>query len=458
MQRFVASASLALLLAACGGGSDDPSAGDGGTDGPSGGADAPRGDGGGTDGGGGGTLTSCEVGPRIDTLGGVSGSTPMRVGVYADRFVTTWQQIASVSKDGQYHAMGRVFDGTAFGPVTDLGIDVYGNANPISVDSAGRAFFQRYSGSPSGERRRIDLTTGTFSAAEPFTTINAGSAPIAIAAYPSGGAVSAYNNGAGITIERWTPAAPTWTAIPLAGTPTTFGEVRVATNDAGQAVVAWLRQTPTSDIEISAAIHDGVSTWSPIATLTFGSGAPRPSAIEIAMLSTGDAVIAFQRGLGIESTLVHSAGTIDPPTPIVADGLAAAGFEFVVDGWDRQTLLTYEGAGTPHTFVRRNVTGTWGEARDLGTASSTHIVEDLVDGHVAIFTYQAPTLSLRRTTDPAGDVFTAAVPVPIGVSSTMTTPYQTAALFSPGGGATITVVAIDQLEPSGIGLGTATCH
>lgn len=447
--------SALLLVAACGGGSDDPPGADGATDGPSGGADAPLTDGGGgTDGGG--PLTTCAAGARVDEVGGVSGATALRFGVIGDRWVATWQQVASVSPDSQYHAKGRIFDGATFGDVLELGIDVYGNSVPIVTDSAGRAWFQRYSGNPSGDRFRFDLVAGTVSSNETFTLVNAGSDPHAIASYPSGGAISAYNAGGAITIERWTPAAPTWTAIPLAGTPTTNpGEIRVATNDAGQAVVAWLHQTAGGDTEIQGAIHDGATTWSPIATLTFPSGTPGAGTMKVAMLSTGDAVITYLRGSSVEQTLLHAAGTIDAPTPITTE-LTSSYFDLILDGWDRQTLLTYEMAGSPHAIVRRNVSGTWGPARDFGVASSAHIVEDLADGHVAVLTYASPTLSVARTTDPGGDEFSASVPTPIGLTSTMSLPLQASAIFGTDG--SLTVIAIDQLEPSGSGIATAICR
>ncbi|HUS63190.1 MAG TPA: hypothetical protein VMZ28_01565 [Kofleriaceae bacterium] len=448
-RNVVLSLSLSILAACGGGGGDDD--GNGGDDVDGGGGDEADGGGEEADGGGGGpfTLTECDDSHRVDEIRGVSGASAIRVGAHGDAWVATWLQASSVSKDNMFHTMYRRFDGAELGDVTDLGLDDWGNTNPMVVDDDGTVFFQHYTGKPAGERAIMTLPDGDFES-EDYTVVN-GESTSAIAAFQDG-AVSFFRDGGALAVERWTSAEPTWTAMPLDGTPSLANNLRVATNDDGHTAVAWSTNDGDS-LTISVAVHDG-DEWSDIEIRDFLNVDGVPSVFEMAMRSDGDVVFVWAVSTTLYASVFDAgAGTFGEPDPI-ATNISPNTLQLRIDAADRLTVVWIGQDLESH--ARRHVGGDWGTERDFGTASSIGM-SGTRDGLLAVLVYDAPDLSITRLTEADGDTFTDPVVTGVGISNVFFVPLLGHVVFDASGQPT--TIAAQELEgPGGLGLVYTSCH
>ncbi|MBK6697949.1 MAG: hypothetical protein IPG50_38035 [Myxococcales bacterium] len=352
------------------------------------------------------TTFTCGAVTQLDSKGGIDGSASVSAATGpSGRWIATWFQTSATSGDGQYHAKARVMDGSTLLPEQDLGITTFALGAPVAVDNAGRAYtFQDAS------RRTVDLATGTLTAESLASIAGGGTDKIAMAPLRAGGAISLYRTGTAMVADRWDTVQSKWVATDLVGPPLALG-MRVVTNAAGKAAALWYVSDGAGGNDLYVSTYDG-SHWVAAKKKNFPIGGGSTARFTLALLSTGDAAIAYEVG-GAMAFMKYNAiaGTFGAPTTVNATGTSNPAL--VVDDLDRTTVGYLRGG---KAYTRLDTGAGFSPEHDLGAATSLRLKEGPAASVVAL-TYRTPSIYIARAG--AG-------------SSAWSTPVSTAAGISNG--------------------------
>ena len=436
------------------GGGDAGFGSDGSTDGSVGPGDGSTTDGGGDGGPSGPVVTSCAAAVRVDTLRGVNGATSMSAAGYGDKWTAVWLQNSTVSPDNQFHFKGRAFDGAALLPEHDFGIDNFGNFSAAVADGTGHAFVQRYVG-PAGDRFVYDYATNAWGVGTAFPVVNSGTDPMALAAIPTGGAISAYRDGTNVLADRWLPATSTWTTTGLAGLPAVVAGLRLFVNATGKAAAVWYLADGTGTT-ISVTTFDG-ATWAPTKTELLPVADGSLAGLEGAIYANGDVRLMFAiGGASTLKTMKYSAaaGTFDAPSPIgAAVNSSESAMAVGIDAQDRLTLAWIDNGKLQ---VRRDVGAGLGAAQDLGPSLGFRLDLDRTSSNVTLLSYDTPKLTIRGISG-AGTTWTPAVETNVGLTAHMTVRIMSSVVFDSKGKPTV-VAMQDIAGAGGLALSYAKCN
>lgn len=411
-------------------------------------------DGGGDGGTGGPVVTACAAGVRVDTLRGVNGAVRMAAAGYRDKWTAVWLQNSTVSPDNQFHLKGRAFDGAALVAEHDFGIDNFGNFNAAVADGTGRAFLQRYLG-PDGDRFVFDFATNTWGAGTTFPAVNSGTDPMALAAIPTGGAISAYRDGTNVLADRWLPATPTWTTTGLAGLPANVAGLRILVNPTGKAAAIWYGPDGAGTT-VYVTTFDGTS-WAPTKTELLPIADGSLAGLEGGIYANGDVQLTWI--IGAASTVktaryTTAAGTFGAQTTIgAAVNSSGSTLAMLVDAQDH---LTEGWVDNGKLQVRRDVGAGLGAAQDFGASENYRLDIDPKSSNVTALSFGVGKLTIRGISG-AGTTWTPAVDVSVGLSANMQVARMAAVVFDSKGKPT--VVAMQELAGAGgLGLSYAKCN
>jgi len=204
----------------------------------------------------------------------------------------------------------------------------------VGIDSADRVvvLFTLIDGS---NRRHAYAVTGTRTGLSSPTVLSPPEQDAALADLgvgANGRAVVAWQvassdpnvSGAGVAINavRFTPGGG-WSAAQVLGTGTALWNPSVGVDAAGDAVVAWTDGTPTAQTRVRLTTASPSGAWTAARTVSGTSGTFQTP--DVALDGGGDAVVAWQTGLGSRSTRIDAVTRRGPSGGFTAPITISAG-------------------------------------------------------------------------------------------------------------------------------------
>lgn len=347
-----------------------------------------------------------------------------------------------------YHVQGLTYSATTqtWSAPVDLATVGLGGAGPdIAVTPGGDAvvvWTAVTSAAPlavSVHAARFVAATGTWTAATQVSTPGQNAYLARVAVAPDGDAVAAWSKEESATTEsvqaaRFVATSGTWQAPHTLSPAASFAELAtVAIDTTGNAVVAWQR---TSAIEV-ARYDAGTNAWSPAATVSTGPAANGPG---LAGDAEGNVTAVWRLGSGVVETTRYDAvlAAWSATQPIAgASGIgrpavAADPAGNLVAFWPS---LASGGSGQGARYVR--ATGLWTAVTTLGTFGAPELVAMAADGvgNVGVISQSSGTAPFvyvtRWSGAPTAPSITSAVGTTAGVTVHVTPPVVTEAAFTP---------------------------